>query len=377
MTIIYKGLFLTKESENVLFQRRNLLSYKVENLHITFEFKPSKPFPSEILGGKYKVKVVGEGRDDLNHGYLVELPDELKEYYSGAKNIHITVSMKSKKTKAVRTNKLSFKPIEPFEIEGVLGHYTSANRITYGNKNKKEIADKKYEEKRKQSNEKKTAVLKKEITEKINQLNKNKFIFKNGFDRIEQLVKSGEKIGLTKSRYYILAFRGKFFGICFSDWNKQVLLTKDRVYARKAGGLFSEFTYENCKLPYSYYSRSSISCEDSLAREIISYDNNLSIGYYKNVNSEDLIVLNNPLDAHNYLIVFGAVCFNYFYTVEEFDSLKKYFRKPANYKSLFKQNVVAINPFKQQVMLPSGAIKNFVYDFDFYHRRGNYIILHR
>ena len=124
MDIIYKGLFLTKESSDLLFHRRNTLVKIVDHFHITFEFRPIEGFSEEFLGKEYEIKVIGEGNNGFNHGYEVELPEEILSLYSGAEKIHITVSLEGG-AKAVETKNLEFIPIEPFYVRGKLGHFTN------------------------------------------------------------------------------------------------------------------------------------------------------------------------------------------------------------------------------------------------------------
>lgn len=126
----YKGLFLDNQSEETLL-KGNTLPIIVENMHITFEFRPKVGFDRELLGKEFEVKVVGEGRDGYNHGYLVELPNEIIPYYKGADKAHITVSLGSKDCKPINTKNLFFNEIEPFYLKGKMGHFLGKDKIEF------------------------------------------------------------------------------------------------------------------------------------------------------------------------------------------------------------------------------------------------------
>lgn len=88
----------------------------IKSPHVTFEYGDLAP--DELVGKKTSVKVVGYGHDDKNEGYLVEIPEDLKPYYKGAENSHITIAV-AEGGKPVDTAKLNFKPL-PEEKQFVL-----------------------------------------------------------------------------------------------------------------------------------------------------------------------------------------------------------------------------------------------------------------
>ena len=130
MKYMYKGLFLTKESEKLLHNRGKLLIKKAKNLHITFQYGSVDLFPSEMMEKIFTVRIIGEGKSKKNHGYLVELPEELTPYYPSSKKPYITVSL-GKEAKSFRTGELEFSPIKPFEVEGKLGYFTNEGTVSF------------------------------------------------------------------------------------------------------------------------------------------------------------------------------------------------------------------------------------------------------
>lgn len=125
--VIYQGIFFNDEA--IITMANNPLSNVVKNMHITFSFKPTVLFPKEVVGQRFDIKVIGEGCDGQNHGFLVEIPEELKRYYKGSKQPHITVSL-ADGAKAVNTSNIEFKTIEPFTISGRVGFYTK-DKVAY------------------------------------------------------------------------------------------------------------------------------------------------------------------------------------------------------------------------------------------------------
>jgi predicted SPOUT superfamily RNA methylase MTH1 len=115
----FQGLFLTKESEELLRDQAESLGIKlskwVNDTHITFNSGELKDIPEK----KAKVTVVGYGSDGKNSGFKVEIPKELEKYYEGADTKHVTISL-SQSGKAVDTKDLSFIPLKPFVVSGTM-----------------------------------------------------------------------------------------------------------------------------------------------------------------------------------------------------------------------------------------------------------------
>lgn len=124
----FQGIFLDVETEEELInlQKRGLES-NIQNMHITFKYGDIEEYPKELIGKKFKIKIVGYGADGKNSGFLVKIPQELKRYYKCSSVPHITVSLgevDGVKGKAVNTSKLDFKPLEKtIEIFGQLGYF--------------------------------------------------------------------------------------------------------------------------------------------------------------------------------------------------------------------------------------------------------------
>jgi hypothetical protein len=128
--VVYKAAFIDNQSSALLkqYEGDKHLQKKVDNQHITFEFGPSQAFPQEVMDREFDFKVVAFGNDGMNSGFVVELPEELEEYYSGQGVVHITTSIHPD-AKPINTATLDFEDIEPFVIRGKLGYYVSGARI--------------------------------------------------------------------------------------------------------------------------------------------------------------------------------------------------------------------------------------------------------
>jgi hypothetical protein len=124
--IVYDGIFFDFNDPSLEKNGGEYLSKVVKDPHVTFAFKPTKDklIPESLLGQEYSVTVIGLGNDGDNHGYEVELPQDLKRYYFGAPVPHITLST-SDTGKAVNTKDLKFEKINPFTIKGKLGYFTN------------------------------------------------------------------------------------------------------------------------------------------------------------------------------------------------------------------------------------------------------------
>lgn len=134
MKIIYYGFFLTETSTKKLREKEPLLEKVVEDVHITFAFRPSDRLPDEMLGKTFTICVVGSGRTKDNHGYEIILPLELHKYYKGSKPKHITVSL-SENGKPVHTKDVPFEKWDEEDrllIQGKMGYFTNKG-IVYSN----------------------------------------------------------------------------------------------------------------------------------------------------------------------------------------------------------------------------------------------------
>ena len=92
--------------------------------HVTFVFEPGYVDES-LFGEKVRVEVTGYGNDGRNEGLRVNLYSEnrvLTDMIDHIEIPHITVSV-GEGGRAYDTRFLKFRPIEPFELEGVFGGY--------------------------------------------------------------------------------------------------------------------------------------------------------------------------------------------------------------------------------------------------------------
>ena len=113
----YIGLFFDK---SIVEKAPCGYTYKIiDNPHITFHFRPSEDeIPYELIGKSFTVKIVGFGLNEKAAGWRVELPEELKPFYKGQKNVHITTSV-SEIGKPVDTGSIErWAPVPEFEITG-------------------------------------------------------------------------------------------------------------------------------------------------------------------------------------------------------------------------------------------------------------------
>lgn len=125
----YFGVFFDQGANVRLFDPNNcgkLLDNKIEDTHVTFAFNPSEEdrLPKNLRNQKINVTVVGIGNDGNNHGYKVELPEEVKDLlYKNPAVPHITLSL-APGAKAKDTKNLDFKAIKPFTVIGSLDYRT-------------------------------------------------------------------------------------------------------------------------------------------------------------------------------------------------------------------------------------------------------------
>jgi hypothetical protein len=130
-SVIYTGIFFNPSDPGLSPEKAgDYLERPIKDPHVTFSFRPDpgKLFPEDMIGKEVSIKVVGVGNDGRNHGYEVEVPPELKEYYDGAPTPHITIST-SLEGKPVDTKNLDFKRIPPLNLKGKIGHFTSSGVV--------------------------------------------------------------------------------------------------------------------------------------------------------------------------------------------------------------------------------------------------------
>ena len=114
----FRGLFLDVDSVKKLVEyardtEKSMLAKTgrlVNDPHITFCYGDVEQFP-EALNSTYTVYAIGYGEDDLNSGFQVEIPEELKSLYDGAETKHITLFL-GEGGKAVDTAYLRFHPLK-------------------------------------------------------------------------------------------------------------------------------------------------------------------------------------------------------------------------------------------------------------------------
>lgn len=206
--------------------------------------------------------------------------------------------------------------------------------------------------------------------------NSEDFVFKTGFQTMDELVKAAGTIRLSKVRFYVLCFQEQYFGICYERWNRQMILAKDRIYSKTSGGIIIEQSYHEFTSHYWNYTRRQAPCVDTLAREVMACDESLAVYYFESVNAKSPVKLDDPLWASNYLNTFGAFCYMRFYTREEADELKNYFDDVKPYKKLY-DVAHSINPFTQQAIKRNGKVRHFVYKKNYHTGTGRYRLINK
>lgn len=131
MKAIYMGIFLEKESMEILTEKEQSLARSIKDMHITFAFKPSSEEVAEFMpfvGKPVSISVNGYGNNGKNSGFSVTLPSDGSYLYRGSKQPHITTSL-SAEGMAVETGNLSFSAVAPFEVCGTFGIFCDGGEV--------------------------------------------------------------------------------------------------------------------------------------------------------------------------------------------------------------------------------------------------------
>ncbi|MNB72127.1 hypothetical protein D3C81_519810 [compost metagenome] len=133
MKPIYTGIFFNEKTYNEMKKQSStkVLNKRIENPHVTLEFKPKNLLPSELVGQEIDVFIVGEGNDGMNHGYEVVIPETLREYYHGSEKVHVTMSI-DQNGKPVNTGSIEFKKRNSFVVTGRIGYFTKEGVVFNG-----------------------------------------------------------------------------------------------------------------------------------------------------------------------------------------------------------------------------------------------------
>lgn len=94
----------------------------IEVPHITLKYRPNE-VPQDLIGLSVTVRVVGYGNNGENEALgveFLEIPNGLSVIANEIAVPHITLSV-AEGGQSVNSKYLSFEPIEPFEITGIIG----------------------------------------------------------------------------------------------------------------------------------------------------------------------------------------------------------------------------------------------------------------
>lgn len=135
----YEGIFFDEEEEKKIFslEKKNL-GLVNDKLHCTFKYHPTeKEIFNNLVGEYFDIYLVGYGNDGKNSAFMIDLPEELKEYYinydtdNKLKIPHITVSLSEDAT-ANDSKDLNFKKLtKPIKVRGRFGYFVKDNGKEY------------------------------------------------------------------------------------------------------------------------------------------------------------------------------------------------------------------------------------------------------
>ena len=129
---LYEGCFFYPQElfEIPFIQKQERLLQTILAPHVTFAYKP-EVVHTDFFGQPLTIKIVGYGNDGMNEGLKVELASaspEITALFNEIAVPHITLSI-GKHAKTVDTCLLEFTPVEPVEIIGFFGGYTTERDV--------------------------------------------------------------------------------------------------------------------------------------------------------------------------------------------------------------------------------------------------------
>ena len=182
----------------------------------------------------------------------------------------------------------------------------------------------------------------------------------DGFSTVIALAAALKEKGLPETRFAVVRFKGVFYAVAFENFQKEIIFGANDVWYVNRDGYFSHKNLQDFRLPYHINFLAVKKFNDSVAKELLSFDPGASVLLYSTYAGKFVEV--DREKHHCYLTLLGITFRDEFYTPDEFWLLKPYFKpeKLEKLKSFLVQTgAVSINPFRSQVRLPGGKVRKY------------------
>ncbi len=193
---------------------------------------------------------------------------------------------------------------------------------------------------------------------------KDKYYFYDGTDSIEEMIENIERLGLDKAKCYYIKFLNQFYAVFFESFTKKVIIGKDKVFFAKNNRLI-ESTVGKADIGYHISERKVRKFTDTLAQELISFDNDISVYEFPTIKSTKYRQANEEILFSNYVVLLGVTFCREFYTEKDLKKLRNYFIDAGDIIAFLKRTkgAVAIDPFSQEILFQDGSLGTYTYNF--------------